>query len=278
MALLAHNWQPHAIQFTFRVEPHVAPVLFTQRVKGRLQHALRQGPAGEFPLPPGKLAGSVLSGELAVPPRDLASREAEFRPLPGKPAGSPPHRAPDKPAGSQAQSLPTAAGSAVRFSRKVGMRAIGENISEVVIGYVREQLAHVDLADARYRATLAEQAIEDANVNLAAPSEANSGRYWYNLHLIMVLAGRFRLGREEGLLRLRPAAQATASQENCAIKVLAIMPDHIHIALRGNIERSPVAIGVAFQNALAAAAGCWLFQDRFYVSSFGEYGLAAVTG
>jgi REP element-mobilizing transposase RayT len=254
--LLAHNWRPEQIQFTFRVQPDVAPVLFTQRVKGRLEHALRDHMSREFPLPRDKLAGNGASPDKIArsgsPPGDLASPEAQFQTLSAKSTGN------------------------VRFSRKVGMRAIGENITDVVIRYVREQLAHVDLADPRYRATLVEQAIEDPALDLASPVETNSGRYWYNLHLVMVLAGRHRLGREDGALRLRPAGLDVAARTGCAVKALAIMPDHIHIALRGNIARSPVEIGVSFQNALADAAGCRLFADRFYVGTFGEYGLRVV--
>ena len=156
------------------------------------------------------------------------------------------------------------------------MRAIGANLSAEVVGYVRAQLAHADLADPRYRATLAAQAIEDGAVDLAQPSETNSGRYWYNLHLVMVLDARYRIGREDGLLRLRPAAVQAARDGGCRIKALAIMPDHVHVALRGNVETAPSNTGLGFQNALAQAVGCRAFQERFYVGSFGEYSLDAV--
>ena len=210
LAPIAHNWQPNTIQFTFQAAPHVAPALFTQRVKGRLQHALRQ------------------------------------------------------------------AGFPVAFSRKVGMRTIGENLTETVINYLREQLERADLADARYRATLAEQAHEDAAIDLSAPSETHSGRYWYNLHLVAVTDRRYRVGREDYLQKLKPAVFGVAGETSCRVKALAIMPDHVHVAMRGDIGKSPVELGVAFLNGMAAAAGCRLFQDRFYVGTFGEYSLRAV--
>ena len=55
------------------------------------------------------------------------------------------------------------------------------------------------------------------------------------------------------------------------------MPDHLHIALRGNIEHSPAEIGRCFQNNLAYAVGnrrVWM--DGFYVGTFGEYNMDAV--
>jgi REP element-mobilizing transposase RayT len=206
--VLSHHWESGLIQLTCRTEPAVAPIFFTQRVKGRLQHAARQ------------------------------------------------------------------LGQSMEFSRKVGMRAIGENISDVVIAYVREQLDHAELADPRYVESLARQAIDDPVVNLTEPSETHSGRYWYNLHLVMVVAGRYRIGREDCLLRLRAAAQDAAQETGCRIKALAIMPDHVHIAMRGHLDLPPVEIGVAFQNRMSV--GCRLWDDRFYVGTFGEYGLRVV--
>ena len=131
------------------------------------------------------------------------------------------------------------------------MRAIGANLSAEVVGYVRAQLAHADLADPRYRATLAAQAIEDG-------------------------CAQQEILNDFGLLRLRPAAVQAARDGGCRIKALAIMPDHVHVALRGNVETAPSNTGLGFQNALAQAVGCRAFQERFYVGSFGEYSLDAV--
>jgi len=209
---ISESWTPQQVQLAFRVNPDVAPVAFTQHVKGRLQHALRR------------------------------------------------------------------CGTPVSFSRKVGMRALGENIGATVQRYVREQLAHVDLVDARYVQRLADVAIEDGNVDLSQPAETASGRYWYNLHLVLVTAARYRVGAEMHI-GTWPATVRTAAQTNgCAVRALAVMPDHVHLALRGNIALSPVEIGVLFQNALAKTAGGREWQDDFYIGTFGEYSLRVVTG
>lgn len=210
LTLLSQTWKPDLIQQAFSVTPEIAPIFFTQRVKGRLQHALR------------------------------------------------------------------AAGQPVDFSRKVGMRAIGENITPVVENYLARQTNRGEFADNRYRATLATEAFEDNSLDLADPAEVKRGRYWYNLHLVLVTAGRFRMGREDFALKLRTAAQLAAAEHGCALKAFALMPDHVHVALRGNVERTPVEIGVNFQNALARAAGCRLWDDRFYVGTFSEYSLKKI--
>jgi hypothetical protein len=199
LTLISRTWTPNVIQLTFSVTPDITPMFFTQRVKGRLQHALR------------------------------------------------------------------AAGQPTVFSRKVGMRAIGENITPVVENYLARQTHRSAFADERYRSTLAAESFEDTTLDLAEPTEVKRGRYWYNLHLVMVTAGRFRMGKEDFALKLRTSAQSAAVEHGCALKAFAPMPDHIHLALRGKVERAPVDIGVAFQNSLGRAAGCRLWDDRFYV-------------
>ena len=211
LACIAESWSPQQVQLVFRVQPHVAPIAFTQRVKGRLQHALRH------------------------------------------------------------------CGTPVAFSRKVGMRALGENIDATVQRYVRAQLAHVDLADPRYAQHLADAAIEDATVDLAQPSQTDSGRYWYNLHLVLVTGHRYRAGPELHVDDWGASVQAAARANHCAVRALAVMPDHVHLALRGNIAQSPVEIGVLFQNALAKTTGGRDWQERFYIGTFGEYSLRVVT-
>ena len=55
---------------------------------------------------------------------------------------------------------------------------------------------------------------------------------------------------------------------------MSIMPDHIHVSLKGNPKMSPVKIGCSFLSNLAYVLGnnhCW--NDEFYVGTFSEYGL-----
>lgn len=54
------------------------------------------------------------------------------------------------------------------------------------------------------------------------------------------------------------------------------MPDHVHIALRGNVERSPQEIALAFQNGVAGHMGCRIWEFNYYVGTFGEYTMDAV--
>lgn len=168
------------------------------------------------------------------------------------------------------------AGKPMEFSRKVGMRAIGENVTATVEGYLREQLNRSDLADPRYVKSLADAAIENPSVDLTQPAETGSGRYWYNLHVVLAADGRYRIGCEDVLPRIRSAAQAWVAGSGCVLKAFAVMPDHIHGALRGAVDTSPADIAQDLRMALNHAAGCILYSDRMYVGTFSEYTLNAL--
>jgi len=197
------------IQLLFSATPQINPVFFCQRVKGRLQHALRK------------------------------------------------------------------AGAPVDFSRKVSFRSLGENTLDVVEKYIRGQVGKEDFADPRFREIMRQFTVVRDDGALAEPSESNSGRYWYNLHLVLVAADRFRITAPERLKQIRDATLAAAAG-NHLIAALSVMPDHLHMALRGNIERSPEEIAMAFQNDLARTAGCRVWQDGFYAGTFSEYDLDVI--
>ena len=200
------DWRSGEIQMAFQTGPDVSPELFAGRVKGRLQHALRQ------------------------------------------------------------------AGTPIGFSRKVAVRALGDNVSDVVAGYLRQQTVRAALVDKRYRATLRAAAFEDAAVDLATPEETSRGRYWFNLHFVATTEGRFRIGQEDFLDKVRAGVFAWAQETGSALKAFAPMPDHVHVAARGSPEKTPRELGSALWRCLNQAAGCRLMSDRVYAGTFSEYG------
>jgi len=168
------------------------------------------------------------------------------------------------------------AGTPVNFSRKVSFRSLGENTTPDVEGYLRKQVSKEGFADPRFEATMRQFTVTCPEVALAEPSESNSGRYGYNLHLVLVVADRFRITNPEKLGQLRDAAFVVAGEIGCRIAALSVMPDHVHVALRGDIDRTPEEIALAFQNGLARAAGGRVWQDGYYVGTFSEYDLEVI--
>jgi REP element-mobilizing transposase RayT len=163
-----------------------------------------------------------------------------------------------------------------KFSRKVSVRALGENVDKVVERYVAGQVRRSDLVDCRFRQLLTDCSFHDQSVRLGEPSETNSGRYWYNLHMVLVTAGRYRMGELSFLDAMRRAGLDALAGIGCRTAQFAIMPDHLHVVVRGAVEHTPAEIALTLQNATAAVAGCCLWQEGFYVGTFGEYALSVV--
>ena len=84
--------------------------------------------------------------------------------------------------------------SPIVFSRKLAFRGIGNNSRETVEGYIRDQLSRSDLADPIYRSNMERHHYHDDACRLKDPVETKRGRYWYNLHLVLVVSGRYRIG------------------------------------------------------------------------------------
>ncbi len=123
-ALLELTATKDCVEAVFRVEPHVDPITFTGRVKGRLQHACRQE------------------------------------------------------------------GFAAQFSMKTSFRAIGPNTGETVENYLANQVDKEQLCDPAYEDLVRKYTQCNEAVDLSLATETRSGRYWYNLHIVLVLDGR----------------------------------------------------------------------------------------
>jgi len=171
------------------------------------------------------------------------------------------------------------------FERKVAVRSLGENTLEVVLRYIATQLDRADLADPRYVNSLAAAAWEDGEIDLEEPVASDFGRYWYNLHLVAVTNGRWRIGREDFLPKVTAAVRAwsaglssesSADRTRPGVHSLAVMPDHVHLAVRGPSAQSPDEIAGGLRGALNRAAGCLLFDARVYAGTFSSYPLSHV--
>jgi len=163
------------------------------------------------------------------------------------------------------------------FTRKVSVRSIGENTSQDVTAYIASQVEKEDFDDSRFRAMLAQFTRTFPEVDLAVPTESARGQYWYNLHVVLVSAGRSRYHDPAQLRTLYDCALKIAGKKDHGIAAISVMPEHLHVALRGNIENSPQDIALGFQNNLAFVMGqIPIWQGGFYAGTFSEYDMGAI--
>lgn len=163
------------------------------------------------------------------------------------------------------------------FSRKVSFRSLGENIRGAVEGHLGKQVRKEGFADPRFAKRMEAYTVERDEVDLAQPVATNSGRYWYNLHLVLVVDGRWRIADYGVLAKIRDSTLRIADKKGYRLKAVSVMPDHIHAALGGDIEKSPEEMALAFLNNLAYAPGQnRVWQDGYYTGTFSEYDMKVV--
>lgn len=165
----------------------------------------------------------------------------------------------------------------VKFSRKLAMRTVGETKTATVESYIENQVAKEPLADPRFAEFLEQFTVAGQNGDLTEPTRTHSGRYWYNLHLVLVIRDRSRISDEQSLSTLRDGTLRIAELKGHRISRLSVMPDHLHLALRGNIEMSPQDIALNFMNNLAhlmRISALWM--PSYYVGSIGCYDMNAI--
>lgn len=169
------------------------------------------------------------------------------------------------------------AGLNLPFSRKVAVRSIGDNTREDVEAYIVRQVVKEQFVDPRWTASLSEFTASNESVDLSQPTESARGRYWYNMHLVLVVDGRHRLSDLNVFRTLRDGCFKIAAKKGHLLSRVSVMPDHLHLALRGNPDESPNDIAFAYQNNLAYMTGLGrLWRDSFYVGTFSEYTTQAI--
>jgi REP element-mobilizing transposase RayT len=163
------------------------------------------------------------------------------------------------------------------FSRKLAVRSIGDNRSEDVEAYIASQVEKERFADPVVADSMREFTVINRDIDLSRPLESARGRYWYNLHVVLVMERRSRVFDLPVLRRIKETCFRVCEKKGYGLAAMSLMPDHLHLALRGNIEHSPQDIALAFQNNTAYALGQRaIWCENFYAGTFSEYDMQAI--
>ena len=163
-----------------------------------------------------------------------------------------------------------------RFSRKLSVRSIGDNTTGDVEDYIKKQVRKESFVDAVFAGKMQKLIFVAPEVDLSKPSLSGSGTYWYNLHLVLVVEGRSRIADLNRLSQLREGALRISEKKRYGVSTLSVMPDHLHVALRGDPAQSPLDIALAFQNNLTYMLRQPIWTENFYVGTFSEYSMNAI--
>ncbi len=163
------------------------------------------------------------------------------------------------------------------FQRNYSIRSVGSANRAKIDEYLQGQLEHHPSADDRVTERLQGLQIHNADVDLSQPSPTSHAIYWHNLHVVLVNDRRYREVRNEPLQALHDMIVKVSAAKGHGLSRAAILPDHIHLALRCKIDESPEAVALSYLNNLAFACGMTqIFRFGYYVGTFGEYDLGAI--
>lgn len=163
------------------------------------------------------------------------------------------------------------------FRRNYSLRSIGSTRRDKLEQYLANQLNHHPMADLRVQQRLAQYQIFRPDVDLAQPSRTSHAEYGYNLHLVIVNDERYLEIRDEVLAGLRDMVLRAADTKGHRLSRAAIVPDHIHLTVRCQLEESPEEVVLGYLNNLAYACGMRpVFRFGYYVGTFSEYDLGVI--
>jgi len=164
-----------------------------------------------------------------------------------------------------------------KFSKKLSIRSVGNNTTKDVTEYIRSQVENETYIDPKFAQKMRQMTVIDPTVDLSIPSRSAHGRYWYNLHVVLVTAERHNVFDIDALELTRDGCFRIANRKLYRLSGVSVMPDHLHLALRGDYNKSPEEIALEFKNNLAFLHGQQaIWNSGFYVGTFGEYNMQAI--
>jgi len=94
---------------------------------------------------------------------------------------------------------------------------------------------------------------------------------------VLAVSARYRIGETATLALIRDMTLRICVKKGYAASTVAVLPDHLHLAIRGAVAHAPEEIALSFLNNLAYVLDRrrW-WQAGYYVGTFGEYSMAAV--
>jgi hypothetical protein len=117
----------------------------------------------------------------------------------------------------------------------------------------------------------------DPSVDLSKPRRSAHGVFVHNLHLVLVNNERYGEIREDRLAVVYSTVIDSSHRMGHLLSRAGILPDHLHLTLGCKIDERPVEVGLGYLNSLSdALGGISMYQNGFFVGTFGEYDLGAI--
>ena len=169
-----------------------------------------------------------------------------------------------------------ATGLSLDMQRNFRLASVGAPKAAQVDAYLREQLQHGDFADPRYRDALEHLAFEIPEAGLTDPIRSAHAEYVLAYHIVLVTADRWRMPSGTAS-KIAEALRSCAVDQGGTIAKASLMPDHVHLAVKGRPTTSPAELAGEIRQVTGNAAGTQGFwMPSGYLGTFGPYGMGAI--
>lgn len=168
------------------------------------------------------------------------------------------------------------AGLPLELQRNFRLASVGAPRTAEVDSYLRSQLQHGDFADPRYRDALKHLSFDIPDAGLTSPIRSAHAEYVLAYHLVLVTADRWRMPSETAA-KIASALRACAADRGGNIVKASLMPDHVHLAVKGQPAASPGDLLENIRRVSGNAVGTQGFwMPSGYLGTFGPYGMGAI--
>jgi len=165
----------------------------------------------------------------------------------------------------------------VSAKKQYALRSYGTQEREIIEAYIAGQSAHHPMATDRANELFDELSFSDPEVHLENPIKIERSLIWFNLHIVLVHAERWRTVNRDLLLRVQTMVQSVCKKYQWRLSRCGILAYHLHIALGANVGDSVEDVVLRLMNNLAFVHRMKaVYQFSAYVGTFGEYDQRAI--
>ncbi|KAA0231725.1 hypothetical protein EDS67_01005 [candidate division KSB1 bacterium] len=132
------------------------------------------------------------------------------------------------------------------FKENYSIKSIGSAKLDVVQHYLDTQFEHHPMAALEVQARFGKYQIDNAHAALNSIRRSAHGEFLYNLHLVLVHAGRWREIRDDRLTRSRDLIERIAVKKKHLLSKARLLPDHIHLTLGCDVKESPMEVALGY--------------------------------
>lgn len=158
------------------------------------------------------------------------------------------------------------------WRRNFAIRSVGHVSRTMIERYVASQVDHHYGNNQLLKKQLHELQVENAEIDLSTPSGTTHGKYWYNLHIVLVHRERYEERQFQILGRVRAMVLSSARAKGYLLSRAGILCDHVHLTLGCPFEIAPIDVTLGFLNNLSYVYGMKpVFQFSGFIGTFGEF-------